>query len=712
MSITRNLLILITLASCFVAKSANSQQHQCGSTHYFNEWKNANPQANQQFELLQQQIQTIINQNPSTNKQTRGSVYTIPVVVHILHSFTNDFITDAQVYDAINILNNDYNKLNADTSAVVPSFVNSVADMQIEFKLARKDPQGNCTNGIDRIYTYKSQSANDQGKLNQWDRTKYLNIWVVNDFLKDDVGGYAYFASMFTGGFGSENPLYDGIMILNTQFGSIGTGSVSGSRSLTHECGHYFDLFHVWGNFNAPTVACGDDGIPDTPPTKGFLTCDLNAANCTTGLIENVQNFMEYSFCCNMFTNGQKDKVHSIITNNIGQRKSLTLATTAAATGINLPVSDCPPRADFSATKFFACKGSSQTISFVDRSWADTINTYTWSLPNANTSASTLKNLVTYYDTPGWQTVTHSATSNMGTDTKTKNNFIYISDPANKKSAGYVQDFEPASNPQEWPLFNHYNNELKFAPVPFGRNGGTCLKLNTRDRRLDPIFKSVNTYEGDIDEIISPAFDLTGQSNVKFNFFSSGGSDAFSVYSRTDRLSVWYSKNCGISWTQIGVFNDTLGNLFNFTPQIDSFKPNGVNDWVLKSVNIPTAAISAQTYFKIRYRASAAGNDFYIDDINVSPWPLGITNINKNEFNLVVYPNPSDNGKVNIIVPNTKDEVTITDISGKVVYQPAAQQIAANNGLVELNQQLHTGLYFVNLIHDGVVVATQKLVIR
>ncbi|HMZ95407.1 MAG TPA: hypothetical protein PLD56_12880, partial [Chitinophagales bacterium] len=81
--------------------------------------------------------------------------------------------------------------MNTDTSAVVNAFKSNIANIGIEFRLAQKDPQGNCTNGIDRIASPLTYLGNDAAKLNPWDRRKYLNVWVVKT-MEDGVAGYAY----------------------------------------------------------------------------------------------------------------------------------------------------------------------------------------------------------------------------------------------------------------------------------------------------------------------------------------------------------------------------------------------------------------------------------------------------------------------------------------------------------------------------------------
>ncbi|MBK7182529.1 MAG: hypothetical protein IPH89_06110 [Bacteroidetes bacterium] len=115
--------------------------------------------------------------------------------------------------------------------------------------------------------------------------------------ITSGAAGYAYLPG--------TTAAEDGIMILNSYIGSIGTGNIQKSHALTHEIGHYLNLNHTWGGTNNPGVDCsGDDNVSDTPKTEGWTSCNLTGATCTSTL-DNVQNFMEYSYCSTMFTVGQ-----------------------------------------------------------------------------------------------------------------------------------------------------------------------------------------------------------------------------------------------------------------------------------------------------------------------------------------------------------------------------------------------------------------------
>ena len=253
---------------------------------------------------------------------------TIQVVFHVLHRGGAENISDAQILDAVRILNDDFNKRNSDTSQVIPAFQNSIGNAEIEFQLATTDPQGNPTTGIDRIYTtFVTPNNVDSFYLNQWDQSRYLNIWTAK------VGAVQPYPVLSPASADSF-PERDGVVIRPNYLGSIGTGSSTVSRALTHEVGHFLNLMHLWGNTNNPGITCGDDSVSDTPITKGFTSCpsDSNAMICTAGVIENYQNFMEFSYCSKMFTQGQVTRMKDCLNSNVGNRNSLR---SSHVTGIN-----------------------------------------------------------------------------------------------------------------------------------------------------------------------------------------------------------------------------------------------------------------------------------------------------------------------------------------------------------------------------------------
>ena len=228
------------------------------------------------------------------------AVYVLPVVFHILYDPTSPSdahnITDAQVYQAMNVLNTDYAKENADIADVCCGFQAIAADTRIKFQLATKDPFGNCTNGIDRITSQRSTDGGNFSKLNSWFRDRYVNVWVVRSLGSSDSFQPAGFSQLPPDVQDDSGLLRDGVILLHDYTGDNGTSNVFRSRTLTHEMGHYLNLKHVWGGTNAPGIACGDDSVDDTPMTKGHNSCndvDLYDSFCSWQPVDALYTFQD-----------------------------------------------------------------------------------------------------------------------------------------------------------------------------------------------------------------------------------------------------------------------------------------------------------------------------------------------------------------------------------------------------------------------------------
>lgn len=218
---------------------------------------------------------------------------TIPVVVHVVYKAAADNISVAQINSQIDALNRDYSAANPDKIKTPPVWAGLIMDSHIRFALATKDPKGKATTGITRTKTkVASFSTNDDvkrsatGGANAWPSAKYLNLWVCA--LGDGLLGYA----QFPGGAAAT----DGVVILNTAFGTTGTATAPFNlgRTATHEVGHWLNLNHIWGD----TSDCsGTDHVADTPnaqaPNYGAPTFPhISCANGPNG--DMFVNYMDY----------------------------------------------------------------------------------------------------------------------------------------------------------------------------------------------------------------------------------------------------------------------------------------------------------------------------------------------------------------------------------------------------------------------------------
>ncbi len=321
---------LIRCASTEYEKYLESKDSTRASEKQFEEW--LAPRAKRMKTLLK-------------SAKISSATITIPVVVHVIHSGLplgqGANISDARVESQITVLNQDYQKMLG-----TPGYnTNPVgADMEIEFRLAKTDPFGHATNGIDRVvktgYVWSTYNIETYMKpQTQWDPDKYLNIWVC-EFGGDlsTTLGYAQFpeSSGLPGLSGPYTANTDGVVITWKAFGSADSAPgtyytiYNKGRTLTHEMGHALGLRHIWGDNSLCIVDATDsykDYCLDTPAASEpnydcnaiYDSCPSNPGNDMT------ENYMDYTqdICMNLFTLDQKARVLTVLQNS-PRRASLT----------------------------------------------------------------------------------------------------------------------------------------------------------------------------------------------------------------------------------------------------------------------------------------------------------------------------------------------------------------------------------------------------
>jgi hypothetical protein len=246
--------------------------------------------------------------------QPGGSLYTIPVVFHVLHQNGNENISELQIADAMTILNAYYD---APTWDIDPPFDTVAADMDISFVLASVAPDGSPTTGIERIETPLTVNAGaTESYLNPWPRNRYLNIWTVASL---DGNGASYITARPE--LAAGTPCTDGIMLYHSYVGTIGTAGLTARRTLTQAIGRFFNLKMLWED-QIDGGPCGDDEVADTPPCTAISFCNAENALCSN-MPANIENFMIFSYCQQMFTLGQRARVHACLNSPVAQRNEL-----------------------------------------------------------------------------------------------------------------------------------------------------------------------------------------------------------------------------------------------------------------------------------------------------------------------------------------------------------------------------------------------------
>ncbi|MFA5782368.1 MAG: T9SS type A sorting domain-containing protein [Bacteroidales bacterium] len=306
--------------------SETKNLRKCGTMEYLEQQKALDPSVELQMQQLEEFTRQWIKDHPDGSGDK--TIITVPVVVHVVWNTSAQNISDARVQEQINILNRDYGGTNPHSMG---SFSTSLkANTELQFCLAQRTPAGVATNGIEkRQTTVTSFTTNNavkyysQGGLSAWDPTKYMNIWVCN--LGQYLCGYAQFPYAAQGG--GINATY-GVVIHYQYFGVTGaTTPYNGGGTTTHEIGHCFNLYHIWGDdsggsdpYTCSSGNCcgGTDNCTDTPnqsvATDGSHTGELTDACATASPGIMYMNFMDYTYDVSYtnFTPNQKARIQPL----------------------------------------------------------------------------------------------------------------------------------------------------------------------------------------------------------------------------------------------------------------------------------------------------------------------------------------------------------------------------------------------------------------
>ena len=240
------------------------------------------------------------------------AVITLPVVVHIINEDPNAY-TDAAVAQAIQALNEAYSASGA--------FAGGRTDTRIQFCLAKTAPDGGRTTGIVRTHSYLSDfdydmEGDDLTALGAWDRSRYINIWVVSAIRSEYMQDFSC-----------------GTWTRLTMAGYAGAGgdvvvAGLGVDLVAHEMGHYLSLAHTFAERDCRNDDCLTDGdmVCDTPPERtiagGGCSAPQNSCNTdslsgfTTDVTDLPDNFMDYGSgagCVMGFTPGQAERMQNFI---------------------------------------------------------------------------------------------------------------------------------------------------------------------------------------------------------------------------------------------------------------------------------------------------------------------------------------------------------------------------------------------------------------
>ena len=327
----------------------------------------------------------------------------VPVIFHILVTYAEyDSLGGTpgiarRVDSQIAVLNRDYNAQNGDSTLIPSGWKHLYGNPGIQFALAHTDPLGFGSPGFEiKIIpdnpggftgagnNYRTAKHLSSGGFDSWNPQYYMNVWCLN-FV--DVPGLlgVTVAKSFTTGSGS-GPSYppneEGICMYWEALGKrvsstdyypptgFGTDYFDQGRTLTHETGHFFEIWHTWGddgNYSCPwNGAHKDDGLADTPPEGGpkfynnpytiaggtfYDTCRFFGTVDTQGMLLGVAclDFMNYTddVAMHMFTTDQA-AVMSANISSTGEHFALTQSPGLLTWSVKTGVSSLEMRNNFS----------------------------------------------------------------------------------------------------------------------------------------------------------------------------------------------------------------------------------------------------------------------------------------------------------------------------------------------------------------------------
>ena len=678
--------ITLTLLALFSVSFGLKAQEPCLTMQKYNELKAANPQIAIEEEKLEQFTREFAaNKGAIDENQT----IIIPVVFHQIYASSSQKLPESTFQSQVSILTNDWNKTNSDFNQTISAFKGIAADFNVEFKLAKKDPNGNPTTGIDYILDAAAATgASDADKLNPWPRSMYLNVWVVNSI--DDGGqtggqvlGYAYFPSGVV-----SSPDKDGVMMIR--------GAVGG-RTLTHEAGHWANLHHPWGPTQLGNASnCDwDDGVDDTPNCIGTFVC--NTAHTSCGSLDNIQNFMGYASCTRMFTEGQKVRVRATLFYGASDRPKLWTPENLVATGLNCPsASPCAPKADFIADGLKICEGGS--INFEDFTFEGVPTSWEWTFQGGTPASSTNEKPTVQYNAAGTYDVTLKSTNSVSSSTKTRQALIkVVSTTAQYSGATYSEGFENSSIPNnDWEIINEGGGKEWVSTNTASSSGNNCVMID-----------NYNNVEGEKEVLISPSIDMTAITGDPRVYFKAAYAQKDAA--NNDVLNVYYSLDCGLSWTKRkGVGGSALKTA---DPSTSVYVPSA-SEWKEHSVVLTTAAKQHNNVFLKFEFITGGGNNIYLDDILVSdPAGIGMEEI-ENLIRFEIFPNPMNNAAALTFELSQKEfiRIDIIDMLGKKVAELSNQSYTAGQHRLSI-ENMTQGIYFVKM-NIGDRLLTKKIIVN
>ncbi|MEO6287846.1 MAG: M43 family zinc metalloprotease [Dyadobacter sp.] len=693
-SFKASILVLFAAIAFFIAHPAHAQE-RCGTMELLNQRFSKQPALKIMFDQRELRLKEVIRQRVASGKTLKTNAeVTIPVVFHVVLSRQTQ-VTDAQIMAQLDTINKDYAGSNGSSSRVPSHFKSLFGQSGIQFCLAQRTPEDAPSTGIVRYtttrtsfdYTTNQVKHAESGGADAWDTDKYLNIWICD--LSGGTLGYATFPD---DGVKDEQ----GVAV---DYGSLPGGNVTNyneGKTLTHEIGHYFNLFHIWGDDNG--TCSGSDQVDDTPNqsnSTGTCPTGIVTDRCTTtapGIM--YQNYMDYTSdgCLSMFTKMQVARMEAAFTT---YRSLLSMSN--GCTPVDVKNKDASLKSirqpdqrictnTLTPQVTLVNKGKETLTSVIIHAVIDngTVQNFTWTGSLA-TFAETTVTLPQLSTVEGNHILSiYTSNPNGASDEDTSNDsqnldFIYYK-PFN---APVTESFEGLFPPQGWDIVNEDASTTWEKTTSAAKTGSASVRIANFG----------NQEIGRKDYLRSPTVTIAGTDSafVSFQVAAATYTTPSAQGNVWDTLQVLISTDCGQTYTS--VYKKWGSDLVTrSTATRTAFTPT-VNEWRREEINISNYIGQGEVLVAF-LNTNGNENDIFLDDINIRTVTI---NPNLKEAGFLVSPNPTSELVSVQFYPHPEglQSVEIYNATGKKVTEKVITGDVASN-VYDFNLTNYSaGLYIV-----------------
>ncbi len=704
----RKFLVFLVMLSLWLPESQAQNKKQkpvekCGTMPYLETQLGFRKGLKEKF-LREREIffNNLRQKRASAREQNVNATITIPVVFHIVLQNPNQ-VSNAIILRQLDSLNKDYSGTNGSAANIPSWFLPLKGSTDFQFCLAQRTPDGEETNGINRVVTSvagfdvnNAVKLTSQGGKDAWDTDRYLNIWV--SAFNNGINGFGTFPT-------TKDPEVQGVVIDYRSLPGGAYAEYNRGKTLTHEIGHFFGIYHTWGDDDG---ACsGTDFIDDTPnqadATEGCKSGKFTDSCSGPGNGIMYQNFMDYSYdrCLLMFTKDQVDVMHEVF--------NLYRASLGTSDG-------CVPPFVYDVDAWLTtlispeqriCSSDFTPVVVLKNRGHQTLTKVTINVVIDNQAPNVFQWTGTLIKSAETEVSLNPLTLAAGRHTiiiyTTNPNNVADQNTGNDTLKSVVQYYPPVEEIHE--SFENYpvlppgcdivnpDNRITWQRATcVGNTGSASMFINNFQYELFP----------STDDLRLPEFALPQMDSAFLSFYVAAA--AFSPLNTAnnnwDTLQVLVSTDCGKTYTSLyKKWGETLVTKTSATTVAFVPKPS---EWRKDSVNLQNYINKGNLLIAFR-NTTGYENNIYLDDINLRKV---LINPNLKAKGFLVTPNPA-RSQITVQfypLPATLKAVQLFSASGQKIAEIKA---GANPGVFYQFQTggLVSGIYFVRAVFtDNVIV--------